>query len=206
MKACENWENWFCFWDLKIVFNLYKVCLCLDYFIQGFPYFMESITSNMSCKYLLYPYTLFIIPFTYELFTGLIMFTYYYYFKGKLAPHGKWKSLGWCFACLWKLDISLVHMYSNIWGFTSEVWMWEKYTLIMYGLSGMCCLLGVFKVEDFNPFNPPKKTSDSDFQSSDVHAHVHCLRSEKCTCACNLNNKSLLDGNTYECQGPGSDN
>ena len=29
---------------------------------------------------------------------------------------------------------------------------------------------------------------------SDAHAHVHCLRSEQCTCACNLNNKSLLDG------------
>ena len=34
----------------------------------------------------------------------------------------------------------------------------------------------------------------NDGRPSDVHAHVHCLRSEQCACAYDLSNKSLLDG------------
>ena len=42
---------------------------------------------------------------------------------------------------------------------------------------------------------------------SSVHAHVHCLRNEQCTCTYDLNTLShCWTAMDEKCQGPGSDN
>ena len=51
-----------------------------------------------------------------------------------------------------------------------------------------------------------RNTKENDGRPSSVHVHVHCLRSEQCTCMCNLNKTSHCWIAMHECQGPGSDN